>query len=133
MHTFIPTTDAIDHADVIDSRDIISRIEDLESADDENPLSEDDAKELADLQAFASECADYASDWKHGESIIADSYFTDHIKELVNDCYEMPKNMDSGKWPFCHMTIDWEAAADQAKGDYTEVTFQGMSYWIRSC
>ncbi len=62
-----------------------------------------------------------------------DSYFTAYTEELVNDCYEFPpKGMDGGKWPFCHMTLDWDAAAEALKADYTSLEFDGVAYWGRS-
>ena len=114
--------------DVIDSRDIIARIEELEGI--ENPSSEE-AQELAILLKV-QEQADGYSDWKYGESLIRESYFTDYIKELIDDCYELPKEFNSGAWPWRHMTLDYENAADDAKDDYTWIDFDGTTYLIRS-
>ena len=121
--------------DVIDSREIIDRIEDLEGRIEdleyiEEPSSEE-AQELAILlkvQEQAEDCADY----QYGEALIRESYFTDYIKELIADCYELPKEFNSGAWPWRHMTLDYEAAADEAKDDYTRVDFDGVTYLIRS-
>jgi hypothetical protein len=138
--------------DTIDSRDIIERIEELEAEREElesavnDPESDDETadaiaalaawdadnlEELETLQALASEAED-SPDWVHGETLINESYFTDYIEELINDCYEMPKQMHSGDWPYRHMIIDYEAAAEEAKVDYTEVTFDGNVYLIRA-
>lgn len=132
MSNYITTTDAIEPSEGIDSRDIIARIEDLEGADDESPLTKEDAKELAALKALADECEGYA-DWKYGEQLIRSDCFVEHITQLIDDCYEMPKHMDSGKWPFCHMTMDYEAAAKEAEQDYAIVGFMGHDYYIRAC
>ena len=113
--------------DVIDSRDIIARIEELEGI--ENPSSEE-AQELAILLKV-QEQADGYSDWKYGESLIRESYFTDYIKELIADCYELRKEFNSGAWPWRHMTLDYQAAADEAEYDYTRVDFDGVTYLIR--
>ncbi len=113
--------------DVIDSRDIIARIEELEGI--ENQGSEE-AQELAILlkvQEQAEDCADY----QYGEVLIRESYFTDYIKELIDDCYELPKEFNSGAWPWRHMTLDYESAADEAKDDYTHIDFDGVTYLIR--
>lgn len=128
---YIPTTDAIEAGGILDSRDVIARIGDLEGADDENPLSADDAAELAALQALASEGEGYG-DWSHGEALIPEDEFTEHIKQLVADCYQLPKEFDSGTWPWNHMTMDWDAAADEAKAAYIELTYQGTTYLMRS-
>lgn len=129
---YIPTTDALKPNEGLDSRDIIARIEDLEGADEENPLTEEAAKELEALKELADECEGYA-DWKYGEQLIREDYFVVHITELIKDCYEMPKEMETGKWPFNHMTMDYEAAAKEAEQDYAMVSFMGEDYFIRSC
>lgn len=33
------------------------------------------------------------------------------------------------EWPLRH--IDWDAAAEELKQDYTSVEFDGVTYWIR--
>ena len=114
--------------DIIGSRDIIDRIEELEGI--ENPSSEE-AQELAALlkvQEQAENCADY----QYGEVLIMESYFTDYIKELIDDCYDLPKEFNSGAWPWRHMTLDYEAAADEAQCDYAHIDFDGVTYLIRS-
>jgi hypothetical protein len=123
--------------DVIDSRDVIARLDELESCRDDHEtdptgghFSDEDAAELAALRALADEAED-SPDWIHGETLIRRSYFVDYIAELINDCYEMPKEMNSGQWPYRHMTIDYEAAANEAEQDYMTVDFDGVEYLIR--
>ena len=90
----------------------------------------DDAHELKALLALADE-AECSPDWSYGETLIHEDYFTYYIEELINDCYELPKEFNSGAWPWRHMTLDYEAAADEAKQDYMEVNFDGATYYIR--
>lgn len=90
----------------------------------------DDAHELKALLALADE-AECSPDWSYGEMLIYEDYFTDYIEEFINDCYELPKEFNSGDWPWRHMTLDYEAAADEAKQDYMEVNFDGATYYIR--
>lgn len=123
--------------DIIDSRDIIARIEELETclqdhAEDPNGghWSDEDAAELAALQALAKE-AERAPDWSYGETLIRRSYFVDYTAQLIDDCYELPKEMNSGQWPYRHMSIDYEAAARELEHDYTSVDFDGVEYLIR--
>lgn len=73
----------------------------------------------------------YNPDWSYGETLLHEEYFTKYIEDLIDDCYEMPKEMHSGNWPWRHMTMDYEAAADEAKQDYFEVDFDGVTYYIR--
>lgn len=145
--------------DVIDSRDLIARIEELEAElltefnDHSNAVEgqedeevdadnvrfinwveeteNENTREYLALKAFAAE-ASQASDYGHGETLIRESYFTTYIEEIVNDCYEMPKELKKGGWPYNHITIDWEGAADEAKSDYSEAEFDGVTYLFRS-
>lgn len=150
-------TDSITNTeDVIDSRDVIARIEHLQGEFDawadlavENAVVEErgeiprptvedwadvdeDGGELRALLALAEE-ASCSPDWIHGETLIRDSYFTEYIEQLIDDCYELPKEFKSGEWPWRHMSIDFEAAADEAKADYSDCDFDGETYWIRNC
>ena len=134
---------AIDNTeDIIDSRDIIERIEELEAiclpvrnvetGEDELDPSyteserEDAAEELATLKAVAVVGEDYIADWEHGEALIRDSYFEDHARELAHDCGMVDEKV---RWPMDH--IDWEAVAETLKQDYTELDFDGVTYWAR--
>lgn len=119
---------------VIDSRDVIERIQYLEDERDqiedeeerEAWTEDDEGKELAALKALADE-AEGCGDWAHGETLIADSYFTEYAEELVSDIGDYdPRNV---RWPYT--CIDWEKAADELKQDYTRVDFDGETYWIR--
>lgn len=88
--------------------------------------------ELMALRALVEELDSITDEWRHGETLIRASYFTDYIEEVIHDCYELPKEMTSGEWPWRHIKIDYEAAAEEAKVDYAEVDFSGVTYFIRS-
>jgi hypothetical protein len=130
------TTTIMNDQDIIDSRDIIDRIEELKELI-EGEGCEDACTEykleLAMLEDLADQGQSESSDWIHGETLIRRSYFVDYTEELINDCYEMPKQMHSGDWPFRHMTIDYEAAAKELEQDYASIDFDGVEYLIRSC
>lgn len=140
--------------ETIDSRDIIERIEELENEleglKSDSPLSwvewcaayvsyhhphrgkhQDEVEELKALKALAAEC-EHVADWVHGEQLIREDYFTQYIEDLIDDCYQLPKELTSGEWPYRHITIDYQAAADEAKVDYEEIDFGGVTYFIRS-
>lgn len=139
---------------VIDSRDVIERIETLQderealqsdidncSADDREAFAklsgalqdwdEANGAELKTLLALQSG-AEGSPDWMHGETLIREDYFADYIRELISDCYEMPKELESGEWPWRHVTVDYESAADEARADYIEADFDGVTYLIRA-
>ena len=109
--------------DVIDSRDIIARIAELEGLD---TLDSEETAELATLKALADEAEGYAPDWTHGETLIRDSYFQTYAQELAEDCGMLK---DTSSWP--GRCIDWEQAARELQMDYTAVDVDGITYWIR--
>lgn len=132
---------------VIDSRDVIARIEELEaertdlldaveSAEDDDKhdkhemevlaWNDENADELKALQSLAEEGSG-SSDWIHGETLIADSYFEEYAQELAEDIGAI--NRDA-TWP--NDCIDWEKAAEALQQDYSSVDYDGETYWIRS-
>lgn len=117
---------------IIDSRDVIARVEELvaRANDEDLGLSADEAAELEALDALA-EAAHSAPDWEYGESLIHVDYFTDYIKSLITGCYpEVADALDKNIWPFRHMEMNYEEAADEAKIDYMSVYFDGVEYLI---
>jgi hypothetical protein len=114
---------------VIDSREVIARIEELEAIrDDEDGegLDEQDVAELAALLELARQGEDYAADWRYGEVLIRDSYFTEYARELAEDIGAIDSNAG---WPA--RCIDWEQAANELRMDYSAVDFDGVTYWVR--
>jgi antirestriction protein len=116
--------------DVIDSRDIIARIEELEgeredlSEADAAIWDEDNAEELAALKKFADQAEGYCDDWHRGATLIRDSYFEEYARQFADDIGAI-----DAKWPT--NCIDWEAAAKDLQSDYSAVEFDGVTYWMR--
>lgn len=121
--------------DVIDSRDVIERIEWLRDQcpcsaalsyhEDDCAQTEEERKELGKLLDLQEE-AERSPDWVDGEALIRDSYFTEHAKEMADDHGLVDSK---ASWPNNH--IDWEAAAEELQADYFPVDFDGVQYWIR--
>ena len=156
--------------DLLDSRDIIERIEELEgdraaleedvenaeaaladyieNSDDEDAdnstdalalavaldearkaLTEwdesGDAEELKTLKDFAEDLEGYG-DWEHGETLIRATYFVEYVEDLLKDCGDLPTDIP---W---YIRIDWEATAHNIKADYTEASFDGVTYYMRA-
>jgi len=138
--------DITNTADILDSRDIIARIEelrsDLEAIHDDRggapdfdewleevavtttDAAQDDAIELIALEKLASQCEGYG-DWQYGETLINDDYFETYAEELASDIGAIDRN---AKWPLNH--IDWTAAAEELKADYMSVDFDGETFWM---
>lgn len=149
---------------MIDSRDVIARIVELEGGRDnheecglchgaDGPISTfanpephtcvdcggtgkqaasawheacpDDAEELAALVAFAEEMSDYVSDWRHGAALIRDDHFPTYARKQA----DYVEGLREAVWPMCY--IDWDAAADALKADYTSAELDGETYWGR--
>lgn len=127
--------------DIIDSRDVIERIEELQAArldfehDDAGNLigagptwSEehpDEFAELMALQALRDDAEGYADDWQYGETLIRESYFVEYCRELVSDIGDLPRELPS------YIVIDWSATSQNLRVDYTEVDFDGVTYLVR--
>lgn len=135
--------------EIIDVRDIISRIETLEPLvssligidPDEEPAKfaeavatgseAEQANELQDLYAFmAGICGQggdeqWRGDW-YPVTLVRDSHFKDYAQELAEDIGAI--NSDA-TWP--NNCIDWERAARELQYDYTSVEFDGVTYWVR--
>jgi len=134
-------------ADYINVEDITDRVDELREARDDynDPDAEhpnmadwadanaDDAEELENLESILEDLCGYGGDhqWEgdwYPQTLIARSAFVDYIKELIHDCYEVKESTD---WPYRHMALDYEAAADEAETDYSEVTVNGSEYLYR--
>lgn len=107
--------------DIIDSRDVIARLEYLEGIE----RDEEEEEEFKALSAFAKEAEDYAKDWLYGAVLIRESYFTEYAQRLLEDCGEIPRNLPH------YIAIDWEATAQNIRADYTEIDFDGQAYLVR--
>lgn len=128
--------------DVIDSRDLMVAISDLEMLRDDwtdyqnEPDKEglvapveftsDDQETLDSLQEFADEFEAYAPDYQYGEIAIHDAYFQRYAEELAEDIGAVDQ---TASWPMT--CIDWEQAAHDLQQDYTAISFDGERYWVR--
>lgn len=125
-------TDVSNGDDLIDSRDVIARIEELHGiATDESADSDDRThanNELAVLQALQDEAEGYSNgDWKHGATLIRESYFERYAQDFADDIHGSA--VRDASWPFDH--INWADAAEALQQDYTSVDFDGVTYLIR--
>lgn len=116
--TIVSNTD-----DIIDSRDVIARIEELEGIEAPDDA---DTEELRVLKALADE-GEGCANWRHGETLIRVDYFEQYARELAEDVDAV--NNDA-TWP--NNCIDWERAASELQQDYTSIEFDGVTYWMRS-
>lgn len=114
---------------ILDSRDVIKRIEELEGCIDEDKPEENDADDVAELKALKAlaEEGEGSPDWNHGETLINESYFEDYARELAEETGAIDSKAG---WPL--HCIDWGKAADELKADYMSVDYDGVTYYIRA-
>lgn len=144
--------------DLIDSRDVIARLEELRDerqaiadaaeeargALEEEPEASRHENALQDAEGeIAAWDADNAEELAALESLNdqAEGYSDDwtHGATLVRDSYfedyarqladDLGAVSGNETWP--HTCIDWERAAQELQSDYTSVEFSGVTYWVR--
>lgn len=125
-------------ADIIDIRDIIARVEELEEllgneegTDEGWKGTDDEWDELALLQVVLSELAGVGGDeqWRgdwYPLTLIRDSYFKTYAQELAEDIGAVDRN---ASWP--NNCIDWDQAARDLRVDYSSVEIDGSTYLYR--
>ena len=110
--------------DIIDSRDVIDRLDELRELEDE--LSSDEIRELAALEELNADGEDYAGDWEHGVPMVRQSHFAEYAQDLA-ECLGLLENANN--WPLT--CFDWERAARELQYDYTAIDFDGVTYYVR--
>ncbi len=116
------TTEITNTQDYIDSRDIAERIDYLESLEED--IDEIDKVELELLKSLEEEAA--TSEWSFGVTLIRESYFEEYAEELASDIGAISSD---DTWPLNH--INWEAAANELLIDYSQIDFDGVTYYFR--
>ena len=123
-------TDLNDGRDILDSRDIEARIDELEdieadAVDQSDGLDQNELQELQELRAFRDE-AQGSCDWAGGEAFIEESHFVEYAQQLAEDIGAVDPN---ACWPNDH--IDWNAAAETLKVDYSTADMGDWTYYFR--
>ena len=113
--------------DTIYTRDLIERVEDLESSADDNGGCADDVEYQA-LSAILEKLADEGGDehWRgawYPQYLIKDGYFETYMDELLADCGDLPKDLPA----YLSIAIDYV----MLRSDYTPIEIKGATYWYR--
>lgn len=143
--------------DIIDSRDIIKRVAELESYEPEpqtvarfnelsaqTELTPEEEDELAELRVEVEmndeeEKAELAALKELADEVDSNTEDWKYGVTLIRDDYfetyarDMAEDMgaipENAAWPAS--CIDWERAARELQQDYTSVDFDGVTYWVR--
>lgn len=104
--------------DNVDTNEIIERLDDAKA-----DFDEDEQTELKELK----ELSDEVPEWEFGATLICVDDWVDYVKEMLEDCGDIPKNLPS------YIEIDWEKTADNIEADYSTIDYQGDTYYYRNC
>jgi DNA repair exonuclease SbcCD ATPase subunit len=101
--------------------------EEREGMDEPDPLDEDEIERLQELSDLADEIGELWQVARNEPTAIAVADFPQYAEELAHDIGAI--NQEHG-WPL--NCIDWKEAAEQLAQDYTEFSFEGTDYYIRT-
>ena len=109
--------------DNLDTRDLQERLDELEDLAESNEIDKYDIEELFELLELKDELGGYG--WEYGINMIHENNFDDYAEELFDECYahDVPDNLKN--------YIDYEAFAEDLQMDYSEVEYQGETYYWR--
>ena len=119
-------------ADMIDVRDIIARVEELETIIGDSLDAESVQMAMSEHQDFTALLGELAGnggdvqwrgDW-YPVTLIRDSYFIDYARELLEDCGDIPRNLPH------YIAIDWKKTAINIRQDYWHISLDA-TYWYR--
>ena len=102
-------------SDILDSRDLLKM---LDKEDDEERI-----KEIEDLIEEVGE-----DNFDMGITFIRENYWVEYCEELAYDCGYLHKNDDNP----LHYYIDWQGWADAVEMDYSQIDFDGDTYYWRA-
>jgi len=110
-------------------QEFLDNLEESEDLAEYHEIGEfdEDIEEYEKIVSFCDELDGYG-DFRYGETIISEEYFTEYCEDLVADCGYISKDLPS----FISNNIDWDAVADDLRVDYIEVDYDGTTYLMRS-
>lgn len=137
--------------DIIDTRDLIEKRDELKQSILDSFLEtfehyEDQTDDFDDILFDEEEIQSWKEDWEdeleqieeinniedsigsefdYGVTLVREDYWEDYVEDLLVEIGYLPKDLPS--W----IEIDWEATANNVKVDYTEVEYQGQTYYGR--
>lgn len=123
---------------LVDNDELLALANEIEAAADTlttwGEASQEAAEALAnwdefnqeELKALQSLESAGIPEWEYGTTLVRDSYFTEHAVNEADSIF----GIDFNQWPYT--CIDWEQAATELQQDYTQVDFDGVTYWVRA-
>lgn len=87
------------------------------------PVTDEEQEELEELDTMAEEVCE----WNSGATLIRENYWVEYVEELCKDIGDVPQEIPG------YIAIDWEKTAENIRADYSEVSYQGDTYYYRVC
>ena len=136
----------IDTRDLIETRDELKQ-EILDSFLENFPHYEEMTESFEDILFEEEEIESWKQDWQEeinqitcidevedeigsefdfGVTLIPEDDFTDYVEDLLKGCEYISDDFPS--W----IEIDWEATAENVKQDYSELEYEGETYFYRA-
>lgn len=135
----------IDTRDLIEKREALKQ-EILDSFLENFPHYEEMTESFEDILFEEEEIESWKQDWQEeinqitcidevedeigsefdfGVTLIPEDDFTDYVAQDLEDCGYIPKDFPS--W----IEIDWEATTENVKQDYSELEYEGETYFYK--
>ena len=136
-------------AEYIDTRDLAKRLDEFNSTlsiIDEIKLDislSDDPDEIKDLEYELNNIKEESledkdeydelellsreiPEWEDGNTLIPVDEWVEYVKEMLEDCGEIPSDIS---W---YIAINWEETADNISSDYSTIDYNGNEYYFRN-
>ena len=108
-------------SDIFDSRDLLDELKTLDEEDDydrERIEMIDDLKEEVGKDNF-----------EMGVTFIRENYWVEYCEDMAYDCGYMDRQDDNNPLQY---HIDWQGWADAVEMDYSQIDFDGDTYYWRA-
>ncbi len=116
--------------DNLDSRDLYKEYMELSYAHRDGELHQSEQAHLTELENLIEELNNNSDEApEHGIQLIHEDNWVDFTTQMIDELY--PDIEPKTDWPYRHITLDYEAAAEELQWDYMEITYEGNSYLYR--
>lgn len=111
--------------DMIDSRNVNERFDELSYADDHDFIDDDEKAELKALAGLMLIGIDM-EEWDSGVVLVHSTYFVDYVKSLKEETE--PEVFDAMP-DWVKANLDWDGIAEDMRSDFTVIEWQGETFY----
>ena len=106
-------------SDIIDSRDLL---DELKTLDEEDSYDKERIEMIDDLKEEVGK-----DNFEMGVTFIRENYWVQYCEDLAYDCGYLDRQENP-----LHYHIDWQGWADAVEMDYSQIDFDGNTYYWRA-